>query len=262
METKPDDAVNAAGFSSAADAMAWLVAMGADEIILENPVDRFAESAKAEKAKPAPTHNFVAAPPPRPVPVAVAITAATAPEQCNSIADLRQALNFFESHPLRKSATQLSFFEGPETAQILIVSDRPRNEEDKSGLVFAGKARILLANMLGAIQLKLEDVALMNLIPWRPPGNRHPSEAEISAVLPFARRALDLVKPRLILSFGALPGQHLAGGDASILRQRGKWHTLGNSALLATLHPDELLKHPLQKKLAWRDLQVFSERLS
>lgn len=262
METKPDDAVSAAGFSSAADALAWLVAMGADEIILETPVNRFAESAKAEKAKSAPAPALVAAPPPpRPTQRAVAITAATAPEQCNSLADLRQALNFFESHPLRKSATQLSFFEGPETAQILILSDRPRNEEDKSGLVFAGKARVLLTNMLKAIQLNLEDVALMNLIPWRPPGNRHPTEAEIGAVLPFARRALEILKPRLILSFGALPGQHLAGGDASILRQRGKWHALGETALMSTLHPDDLLKHPLQKKMAWRDLLLFSERL-
>lgn len=258
METQAHDAVEKAGFASAADALAWLVAAGADEIVLDAPIDRFADSAKAEKPR-------VAAPVPQPVrqpPPVSTITAATSPETLNSLAELVQALNFFEAHPLRKNAMNLSFHEGPERAEILIISDRPRSEEDKSGLVFAGKARILLTNMLIAIGLKIEDVALLNLVPWRPAGNAAPKEPEITAVLPFARRAVQLIQPRLILGFSALPGQYLAAGDASILRQRGKWLNAGGPHFLSTLHPDELLKHPLQKKNAWRDLLAFKEKLN
>ncbi len=244
--------------ASPAEALLWLVEMGADEIIMEQPVDRFADSAKLVSAKPAPKLEIKSAPAPKP---SVPCAPTTDVSGLHSIVDIAQALNFMDTHPLRKNASKLAFFEGPERTEVLILADRPRNEEDKAGLVFAGKSRILLTNMLAAINLRLEDVALMNLIPWRPPGNRAPTEAEISAVLPFARRALELARPRLILAFSALPAQHLVGADPSILRQRGKWQALGEAALLSTLHPDELLKFPLQKKLAWRDLLTFKEKL-
>jgi uracil-DNA glycosylase len=105
-------------------------------------------------------------------------------------------------------------------------------------------------------------VMLMNFIPWRPPGNRQPLENEIAACLPFAARAIALAGPKLILSLGSLGGQYLGGGDASIIRQRGKWLSVDDTPLLATLHPDELLKAPTQKKLAWRDLQNFKAKIN
>ena len=259
METKPDDL----GFASAADALDWLIAMGADEIVLEQPVDRFAESAKLATAAPAPARpafQLQAAPPVRPAPTPPAIPMGDA-AGLNSIAEIAQALNFFEAHPLRKNAMKLSFFEGPERAEVLVVGDHPRKEEDRQGLVFAEKTRLLLANMLAAIGLKLDDVALMNLMPWRPLGGAAPKPAELAPVLPFARRALELVQPKLILAFSALPGHHLANGDASIQRQRGKWLDAGGVPLLATFHPDELLRMPNLKRQAWRDLLIFKERL-
>ncbi|MEP6826523.1 MAG: uracil-DNA glycosylase [Aestuariivirga sp.] len=250
MEFKPTDL----GFASASEALAWLVAMGADEIVLDQPIDRFAESAK-----------LVAPAAPKAAPPAIA-QSASVPHSAdasglNSITEITQALNFLDSHPLKKTASKLSFFEGPERADILIISDHPRKEEDRSGLVFADKARLLLTNMLVAIGLKIEDLALMNLLPWRVLGGAAPRPADVQAVLPFAKRAVELVQPKFILAISALPGQHLAGGDASIQRQRGKWLDAGGIPLLATLHPEELLRTPTLKRMAWRDLQLFQEKL-
>ena len=180
MELKPTDL----GFTSASDALAWLVAMGADEIVLEQPVDRFAESAKV-----------VAPAAPKAVPQPAALAQIVNISGLNSIAEITQALNFLETHPLKKSASKLSFFEGPERADILIIADHPRKEEDRSGLVFADKSRLLLTNMLAAIGLKLEDVALMNLLPWRVLGGATARPADVQAVLPFAKRAVELVQP-------------------------------------------------------------------
>jgi uracil-DNA glycosylase family 4 len=269
MESKPADSLAGTEFANAADALAWLVAMGADEITLEQPVDRFAESASTAKAPasaPAagPMASLQPSPPPRPAPVTVPVIGA-GPEgdvaSLNSIEEIAQALNFFETHPLRKNAMNLCLFEGPQQADVLVIGDHPRKDEDRSGQVFAGKSRLLLANMLLAIGLKLEDVGLMNLMPWRPLGGAAPKAAELSPILPYTRRALGLLRPRLILAFSALPGQHLGGGDASIQRQRGKWLDVGGVPLLATLHPDELLRMPNLKRQAWRDLQLFQEKL-
>ncbi|MDP8996706.1 MAG: uracil-DNA glycosylase [Pseudomonadota bacterium] len=240
-------------FQSPAEAVAWLVQMGADEIVLEQAVDRFAESAKSipPAAKP------VAAPT---KPVATATPMADV-SGLNSIAEIIIALNFLDNHPLKKSATKLSFFEGPERSRILLIADSPRKEEDRSGLVFADKARLLVANMLAAIGLKLDDVALMNLLPWRVLGGRAPNATEVLPSLPYVRRAVELLQPQAILAFSALPGQYLGGADASIQRQRGKWIDVSGIPLLATLHPEELLRTPTLKRQAWRDLQIFAEKL-
>lgn len=252
----------------AANALAWLVEMGADEIVCETAIDRFATSVVIEKLKAPPT--IIAAPAPRTatLPDQAAADAATQAASCNSLEALSQALNYFEANPLRKGATKLSFIEGNLQSAILVLSDRPRNEEDKSGQVISTKARVLLQAMLAAIGLNIGDepllsnVMLMNFIPWRPPGNRQPLENEIAACLPFSVRAIALAGPKLILSLGSLGGQYLGGGDASIIRQRGKWLSVGAIPLLATLHPDELLKAPTQKKLAWRDLQNFKAKMN
>lgn len=237
------------------DALAWLVEMGADEIVGEVAVDRFAASQMVEKPKPVAAGI---APPRAPtLPDQSAADAAAQAETCGTIEALTQALNYFDANPLRKSATQLSFIEGNMESAILVIGDRSRTEEDKSGQVFAGKSRVLLTAMLAAINLKIDDVALLNFIPWRPPGNRNASENEIAMCQPFAARAIELIKPKIILSFGAIAGQYLAGGDTSVLRQRGKWLAVNGAPVMTTFHPDELLKLPAQKKLAWRDLLAF-----
>ena len=240
-------------FQSPAEALAWLVQMGADEIVLEQAVDRFAESAKTVPSAA------------KPVATPAQALATTIPmvdvSGLNSITEIITALNFLDNHPLKKSATKLSFFEGTEQARILIISDSPRKEEDRSGLVFADKARLLVSNMLTAIGLKLDDVALMNLLPWRVLGGRAPNAGEVTPTLPFIRRAVELLQPQAILAFSALPGQYLGGGDASIQRQRGKWIDVMGMPLLSTLHPEELLRTPTLKRQAWRDLQIFQEKL-
>ena len=238
-------------FSGPAETLAWLIDMGADEIVLEQAVDRFAESAKLAPPAQKPVVSKPIAP----------IAPSTDTSSLNSIADITQALNFLDNHPLKKSASKVSFYEGPEQARILLISDSPRKEEDRSGLVFADKARLLVSNMLTAIGLKLEDVALINLLPWRVLGARAPNASEVMPTLAFIRRAIELVQPQAILAFSALPGHYLAGGDASIQRQRGKWLDVGGIPLLATLHPEELLRTPTLKRQAWRDLQIFQEKL-
>jgi uracil-DNA glycosylase family 4 len=238
------------------DALLWLIESGADEIISEQPLDRFALSLVAEKPKPAPIAPVRALT----LPDQSAADAAAQAAACTNIEELIQAINYFEANPLRKSAMNLSFIEGPFQSPILVMGEKPRAEEDRSGQVFAGKTRVLLTAMLAAIDIKIEDVTLMNFIAWRPPGNRQAQESEIAMCLPFAARAIEIIKPKMILSFGALAGQHLAGGDSSLIRQRGKWQKIGDAHFMATMPPDELLKLPAQKKLAWRDLLAFKQK--
>jgi DNA polymerase len=244
----------------AAESLDWLIAMGADEIIGETPCNRLDTAAE----KPKPVAPAVVVQPIKPAPTAVVPVgkdAAARAAACDSIDVLAAAVAGFSACGLRKSATSCCFVGGNLAAPILILADRPRNEEDKSGQAMAGKNAVLLDNMLKAIRLTVGDVMLANFIPWRPPGNRSPSDFEIRQCAPFAARLIALAKPRVILSLGGLPGHVLGGGLQSIARQRGNWLEACGVAMMPTFHPEDLLKTPSLKQLAWRDLLMFRAKL-
>ncbi len=129
---------------------------------------------------------------------------------------------------------------------------------------FAGSTT-LLDRMLAAIGLtRAEHVYITNLLPWRPPGNRTPTPQEVAICMPFVQRHIELVNPDILVCVGAPSAQALLG-LAGILASRGKWMEYDTGArkirAMATLHPAYLLRQPLQKRLAWRDLRALKAAL-
>jgi uracil-DNA glycosylase len=248
-------------------ALAWLVEMGADELVSDEACDRFALQPTDTK-RPLPIRQLIVPAAMErdyrqdPVPIPAATNSRLELERCGTLADVVAAFKSFDGCPLKKSATSFCFAEGNFASPILILGDRPRTSEEKEGSVFAGKNAELLANMLKAIGIAdPKHVVLMNFLPWRPPGNRPPTAQEAQSCLPFVQRALDILRPSAILALGALPGQWLYGVDAAIPRQRGKWMGSEASPMISTFHPDDLMRSPALKKLAWADLKAFRERL-
>jgi uracil-DNA glycosylase len=260
MDSTPNDMTP----QEAARLLVWLVESGADEIVLDLPVNRFAEAVPA-KAQPKPA--IAPAVPARAPQTPIAQDAAERAAQCTSIEELAAAFSGFDVPGLSASAQRFNFLQAVPGARVLVIGDRPRTEEEQEGGVFAGKTALLLANMLKAIglappgQTDPETVALANLVPWRPPGNRNPIDIEVAMCVPFATRAIALLKPQLILCLGALPGKWLAQAGESVAQQRGKWMEINTVPALSTFHPFELLNYPERKKLAWRDLQMFQDRM-
>jgi DNA polymerase len=109
-------------------------------------------------------------------------------------------------------------------------------------------------------------MALTTAIPWRPPGNRAATAQELDVCAPFLTRQIELLKPKLVLAMGALPLQLLAGRSENILKLRGQWFELAigdvNVKMMASLSPAYLLRQPLQKRFAWRDLKAFRQALN
>jgi uracil-DNA glycosylase len=256
MDTVPNNMTPA----EAAQALDWLVAMGADEIIAEAPCNRLDTAVEAPK-------TVLAAPLLQPVRAApiVAVSsgddAAVIAAACESIETLAAAVAGYAACGLRKSASNCCFVGGDITSRIVVMCDRPRTEEDKAGLAIAGKNAVLLEAMLKAIGLSLSAVMVANFIPWRPPGNRSPNDVEIKQCAPFAARLIALARPHAILALGGLPGQVLGGGLQSIARQRGTWLVADGIAMMPTFHPDDLMKTAALKRLAWRDLLLFRAKL-
>ena len=232
-------------------ALAWLIEMGADEIVGEEPINRL--------LAPPPV---VAAPDVR---TETARTVPSSAESCNTLGELQAALLALENFPLKKTASNLCFAGGNLQADIMIIGDVPGRDEDIEGKVFAGQNHVLLEKMLAAIGLSTAATSLFNFIPWRPPGNRTPTEAEIQLCQPYILRAIELCRPKFILCLGGQSAQRLSGKSEGLLSLRGKWFELKIGSLkipvLPSFHPSYLLKQASQKRLAWRDLLTFKEAI-
>ncbi|HTI01311.1 MAG TPA: uracil-DNA glycosylase [Acidisoma sp.] len=200
----------------------------------------------------------------RPAAAQAAALAATA----GTLAELRAAIAGFEGCALRDTATNLVFSDGNPEARIMLVGEAPGADEDRAGLPFVGASGQLLDRMLGSIGLDRSRVLITNILPWRPPGNRTPTENEIATCLPFVMRHIALVAPDILVLLGATAVRALTGQTQGIRRVRGRWQALAIPGLAAplpclpTYHPAYLLRTPLAKREAWADLLALRERLA
>lgn len=151
-----------------------------------------------------------------------------------------------------------------EKAKILIIGETPSAEEDQMGEIYAiGDRSVLLKNMLSAISMPWEDCAFAYLIPWRPPGNREPSLAEVKASLPYLLRFIEMVKPQSILLLGGIVGRALLGKEEAISKLIGPCYSFSEAQISTfVLHNlQTLLATPFYKKQAWQALLKLSQAL-
>lgn len=171
-----------------------------------------------------------------------------------SCSELQQKVRECELCGLSKTRTQTVFGAGNLGADWLFVGEAPGQDEDASGEPFTGHAGRLLDNMLLSIGITRPDVYIANVIKCRPPEDRSPHVGEISSCLPYLRRQIDLVRPRIIVALGKTAACALLGTDATIGSLRGRVHEYRGIPLVATFHPAYLLRSPQEKARAWQDL--------
>jgi uracil-DNA glycosylase len=232
---------------------AWYQAMGVDEAVADTPLD-WADA------------RFALSRPPQQSPAQVpADHGSGGLAHFSTLEDLRDAVAAFEGCGLKRTAKSLCFARGNPKARLILVGEAPGRDEDLQGLPFVGPAGQLLDRMLRSIDLSPDDVYITNVVYWRPPGNRNPSPQEVEACRPFLTRQLELVAPEFMVLLGGAAGKHILGGSEGIMKLRGKWRdvTIGahRCRALATLHPAYLLRNPLGKRLAWRDLLMLHDAL-
>lgn len=103
---------------------------------------------------------------------------------------------------LRSGCKQLVFADGNPEAQIVFIGEAPGAREDELGKPFVGAAGKFLDELLASIGLERQDVYITNIVKYRPPGNRDPEPDEIEAFMPFLKRQLEVIKPKLIVFLG------------------------------------------------------------
>ena len=168
--------------------------------------------------------------------------------------ELKQKVQTCELCKLRAGCVQTVFGNGNEHANWLFIGEAPGMEEDVSGIPFSGTAGALLDNMLISMGLKRDQVYLAGVIKCRPEEDRHPHVGEISACLPYLKRQIELIQPKIIVTLGKTAASALLATDASIASLRGTLHNYKTIPLVVTYHPAYLLRSPMEKAKAWQDL--------
>jgi len=178
---------------------------------------------------------------------------------------LKKSIQLIDNCELKKNATNLVFGDGNISAKIMIIGEGPGAQEDAEGKPFVGRAGKLLDKMLESIHLNRTKVYISNVVNYRPPANRRPTEEEIVRYLPYLKNHIEIMNPKILILLGSTALNAIIGNVTVISKARGKWiqKEIGTVKpwIIASFHPAFLMRQPEQKKLAWIDLKMVRDKI-
>ena len=185
-------------------------------------------------------------------------------DKAKNLALLKKSIINQKNCNLQKQAKNIVFSDGNPKSKIMLIGEAPGANEDQEGLPFVGRAGMLLDKMLAAINLDRKNVYISNIINYRPPDNRKPTEEEIKQYLPFISKHIEIINPKILVLLGSTAMNALIGKDIVISKMRGKWlkKKFGEckTSVIITFHPAFLMRQPAKKKMAWIDLKMIRDK--
>ncbi|HJT79595.1 MAG TPA: uracil-DNA glycosylase [Chthoniobacterales bacterium] len=170
---------------------------------------------------------------------------------------------------LVRTRTQTVFGVGSPNADLMFVGEAPGADEDLQGEPFVGRAGQLLTRIIQTMGFSRHEVYIANVLKCRPdmpkgaPGNRAPTPVEMQTCLPYLRRQIEIIQPRVLVALGAVAVEGLLGTRGTMRELRGRWHSFNDTPLMITYHPAYLLRNqaPSEKRKVWEDMLQVLERL-
>ncbi len=177
---------------------------------------------------------------------------------------LKKKIQLIKNCDLKKSATNLVFGDGNINSKIMIIGEGPGAQENLEGRPFCGRSGKLLDKMLSSIKLDRKKVYISNVVNYRPPSNRRPTEEEIQRYFPYLKTHIEIINPKILVLLGSTALNTLIGSEIVISKARGKWiqKEIGSIKpwIISLFHPAFLMRQPEQKKLAWIDLKMIRDK--
>ena len=179
--------------------------------------------------------------------------------------ELRESIEKITNCELKKSSSNIVFSDGNPNSKIMIIGEGPGANEDLEGVPFIGRTGELLNKMLLSINLDRDSVYISNVVNYRPPENRNPTEREITRYLPYLIKHIEIINPQILILLGSTALNTIIGNDKVISDVRGKWieKKIGtcNPSIIISFHPAFLMRQPDQKKLSWIDLKMIKKKI-
>ena len=186
-------------------------------------------------------------------------------DKSENLQRLRENINEIKNCKLKENASNLVFSDGNPNSKVMIIGEGPGANEDKEGLPFVGRAGQLLDKMLHAINLSRKNVYITNVVNYRPPENRKPTEKEVERYLPYLKKHIEIIEPQIILLLGSTAMNAILQVTDVISKMRGKWYEIEINkckvSSIVSFHPAYLLRQPDQKKFSWIDLKMIRDKL-
>jgi DNA polymerase len=179
-----------------------------------------------------------------------------------TLTEIREELGDCRRCKLSPSRTNIVFGTGSAQAELMFIGEGPGEEEDLQGLPFVGAAGQVLNNLLSKLGLRREEVYIANIVKCRPPRNRDPEADEIAQCLPFLKKQIKSIRPKVIVTLGKVAAQALLETAIPVTKLRGKWQRFGEIPVMPTFHPSYLQRFPRERQKTWEDMQQVMELLA
>ena len=222
------------------DNLKWQIESGIDEVISDSPLKFSKDSEKTKNSYSINLDKF-------------------------NLSDLYEYLKNSIECELKNISKNLSKIQGNLNSKIMIITNIPSPEEDKKGKVLVGKNYDLFINMLSSINLSLDSICYAPIIPWKTPGERELNNSEIDLLLPFIKKQIEIINPKILIFLGADPLKYILQKDNGILNSRGSFldYTYNDKTIpcLPILAPDFLIRRPEYKRETWNDLIILLKEI-
>ena len=174
-------------------------------------------------------------------------------QEMSALSELYKEITDCQRCDLFKYRTKAVPGEGAENAEIMFIGEAPGWHEDQQGRPFVGPAGQYLDNLLATINLKREQVYITNVVKSRPPGNRDPLPAEISACREWLDRQIEIICPKMIVTLGRYSMVMFFSGK-SISRIHGTAQKRDNVIYYAMYHPAAALHQQSLRRVIEEDM--------
>jgi DNA polymerase len=121
-----------------------------------------------------------------------------------------------------------------------------------------GRAGQLFDQIMSAVGIDTNrDMLIANVVKCRPPENRSPHAEEAASCLPFLKRQIDLVRPRIVVLLGATALKHIDKSKTNfqMADEAGKFFALPDYPgvqFMVLYHPAALLYNAKLKPAMWQ----------
>ncbi len=173
-----------------------------------------------------------------------------------TLASLQSKLKDWKGCELSKNANPV-LGEGNPQAEIMFIGEAPGEREDKLGRPFVGAAGQFLDELLKSIGLERSDVYISNVVKYRPPENRDPTDEEKAQCMPWLQLEMALIKPKIVVPLG----RHALGHfftKLSISNAHGKPQKLtDNVTVFPIYHPAAALHNGGLRQALYDDFSAL-----
>jgi DNA polymerase len=143
---------------------------------------------------------------------------------------------------LAAGRTRVVFGQWPAGARIALLGEAPGADEDATGEPFVGRSGRLLDRLLTEAGLRRDDVAVLNVLKCRPPGNRKPAAVEAARCRGWLDRQLAFVDPELLVPLGGSATEAVLGRGTQVSKARGRAWLRDGRLVIPSYHPSAALR--------------------